>query len=329
LHFAFYISERGFDVKLLITSFIISFAAAAAAAPFAIAFLRRLKFGQSIREIGPSWHKGKSGTPTMGGIIFIFSILLSAFLLARDAGALLIVFCALGFGIVGFCDDYIKVVKKRNLGLRSKEKFALQTVVAVLFLAAVSQFLNDPTVIMIPFVKQPLDLGYWYYPFMLFVILGGVNSVNLTDGLDGLATGVTAIVLIFFGFAARFYGASSVTAVCAAAVGGLAAFLLFNKYPAKVFMGDVGSLFLGGLVVAAAAVLRQPLMLVIAGFVYFAETLSVILQVAWFKTTGKRIFKMSPIHHHFEMLGYSEVKIVALFCAITAIMCAVGYLGIR
>ena len=315
-------------MKLVITAFIIAFAASVAVAPLSIRLLTRLKFGQSIREIGPKWHMKKSGTPPMGGVIFIFGVTLAAVLLLRDARALVVLFSALAFGLVGFLDDYIKVVKKRNLGLTSKQKFTLQCIVAIALLAVTEYYFKEGTAIYLPFAQQMLDFRWLYYPFMMVVLLGGVNSVNLTDGIDGLAASVSAIVLLFFAYLSWQADCMALCALCAAGGGGCGAFLLFNRHPARIFMGDTGSLFLGGLVSAAALVLRQPVVLLLAGFVYFVETLSVILQVFSFKTTGKRIFKMSPLHHHFEMCGWSETKIVTVFCFVTAAMCAVCYLGL-
>lgn len=325
-----------------------------------IPMLRRLKFGQEIREAGPSWHKNKSGTPTMGGIIFIAAISVTVILcwcafnvfgaetvfggvnIKFSQAAILLT--ALGFGAVGFIDDYIKVVKKRNLGLNEKQKFLAQAVVAVLF-TIWAYFLSPmKSEIFIPFTDKTFNLGILYIPFVLFVMLGGVNSVNLTDGLDGLAASVTAVVSLFFcavfmvatnlltiyGFRAELltetYAGSAFFA--AALFGGLLGFLLYNKYPAKVFMGDTGSLFLGGAVSAMAVVLGNPLVLILVGFVYICETLSVIIQVTVYKKTGKRVFKMSPLHHHFEMCGWSERKVVAVFTLITVILCAVAYFAI-
>ncbi len=315
-----------------------------------IPMLRRLKFGQEIREVGPSWHKNKSGTPTMGGIIFIAAIIITVILQscvglfgggnADFSQAAAVLLTSLGFGAVGFIDDYIKVVKKRNLGLNEKQKFLAQAVVAVLFTVWAYFYAPMKSEIFIPFTDKTLSLGVFYIPLVLFVMLGGVNSVNLTDGLDGLASSVTAIVSLFFCaafmFAAslpsEFSGApetyAGAASFAAALFGGLLGFLLYNKYPAKVFMGDTGSLFLGGAVASMAVVLGNPLILILVGFVYICETLSVIIQVTVYKKTGKRVFKMSPLHHHFEMCGWSERKVVAVFTFITAALCAVAYLAI-
>ncbi len=327
-----------------------------------IPILHRLKFGQEIREIGPSWHKNKSGTPTMGGIIFIAAIIV-AVVLCRCAFRLFgadtvfggvnidfsqaaaVLLTSLGFGAVGFIDDYIKVVKKRNLGLNEKQKFLAQAVVAVLFTVWAYFYAPMKSEIFIPFTDKTLHLGILYIPLVLFVMLGGVNSVNLTDGLDGLAASVTAIVSLFFcaafmlaanlfggfggGEAGLFSESYAGGAFFAAALfGGLLGFLLYNKYPAKVFMGDTGSLFLGGAVASMAVALGNPLILILVGFVYICETLSVIIQVTVYKKTGKRVFKMSPLHHHFEMCGWSERKVVAVFTLVTVILCIAAYFAI-
>lgn len=316
---------------------ICAFAVTALTGPIFIPWLRKLKFGQEIREEGPAWHQKKSGTPTIGGLMFILGIVLSlaiVCLLGGFAGnggkslykALLVLAVALGFGAVGFVDDFIKVVKKRNLGLKALPKFLLQILITVLYLLALmfAGELSPETTI--PFLKISLSIPLWlYFIFVIFVVTGTVNAVNLTDGIDGLASSVTIPVVILFAMCGWRMGESGVFAFGLAVAGGLLGFLLFNKYPAKVFMGDTGSLFLGGAVVAMAVALQMHFYLIIAGFIYFAETLSVILQVASFKLTGKRIFKMTPIHHHFEMCKWNEVKIVTVFTSVTVVLCAVSY----
>ena len=311
-----------------ITAFIITLALSIAIAPFVIKYLISIKFGQSIREIGPEWHEKKSGTPTMGGFIFIIPLIVTGILLLRGVEAVICLITAIGFGAVGFIDDYIKVVKKRNLGLSSKAKFLLQIAVTVFFLAAQHELLVVDGSVKIPFGSM-LNMGWFYFLFAAFVMLGAVNSVNLTDGIDGLAASVSTVVLVFFGIMAVVYGNTDVASLCFAAVGGCVAFFMFNKNPAKVFMGDTGSLFLGGLISAVALILGQPFMLIMAGIVFFIETLSVILQVTYFKATGgKRLFKMSPIHHHFEMCGWNENKIDIVFGVVTLVMCVIAYFGI-
>ncbi len=303
-----------------------------------IPVLHRLKFGQEIREEGPKWHAKKSGTPTMGGIIFIAAVVFMvavAYLLAMQgvidvaAGAemLMLLVISLVFGIIGFIDDYIKVILKRNLGLTARQKFLMQLVAAIAFVCWAVYGENISTAVKIPFTTFALDLGFWFIPFATVVILATVNSVNLTDGLDGLATCITIVVALFFMLFAEFgaFPNSAVSLFAAILCGGLLGFLIYNRYPARVFMGDTGSLFLGGAVCGMAIILEQPLALLIVGLVYVVESLSVILQVASFKLTGKRIFKMSPIHHHFEMCGWSEKKIVIVFTLVTAILCTLMY----
>lgn len=298
----------------------------------AIPMLRRLKFGQEIREEGPAWHAAKSGTPTMGGIIFIISIAVMLavsvivgtvleFPLGNLVDLLLVFLLSLAFGVIGFIDDYIKVVKKRNLGLTASQKFSLQFLVALIFAALVAVGSDTGTVISLPFTSLDIDLGWFYIPFVIFVMLATVNSVNLTDGLDGLATSITMVVAIFYLIMSDVLANQAMALFSAVLIGALLGFLFYNWKPAKVFMGDTGSLFLGGAVCGLAIMLRQPITLLIVGFVYVIETLSVIMQVTSYKLTGKRIFKMSPIHHHFEMCGWSEVKIVCVFTAVTAALC--------
>ena len=291
--------------------------------------LKEASFGQEIREDGPSWHKKKSGTPTMGGFIFIIPVIVCTLIFSRNTKGISLMLFSLSFGLIGFIDDYIKVVKKRNLGLTEKQKFLLQLLFSVVFIAVSLYALKlVDTKIFIPFLKKEVDVSYAYIPLTLFVLIGGTNSVNLTDGVDGLATSVTCVVCAFFAVYAYLVGAYEVAVFNVICIAALSGFLLFNKHPAKVFMGDTGSLFLGGVVCSSALMLKNPLILVIAGGVYVFETLSVILQVASFKMTGKRIFKMSPVHHHFEMCGWSEAKIVIVAAVVTLILCTVSYFGI-
>ena len=300
-------------------------------APFIIPALTKLKFGQEIREIGPKWHQKKSGTPTMGGLIFIIPSIVASILLVRNTTGLCVMLFSLAFGIVGFLDDYIKVVKKRNLGLTEKQKFSAQLIASVIFVYISLKNGALTTDIAIPFVEKTIDLGYLYIPFAILVTLGTTNAVNLTDGVDGLATSVTSVVCIFIAVIACMCGNLDVAALSLILLGGCLGFFVFNRHPAKVFMGDTGSLFLGGAVCAMALSLKMPIYLIIIGGVYVIETLSVIIQVASFKLTGKRVFKMSPIHHHFEMSGFSENKIVciAVLTSVVLGIIAVGgvYLG--
>ncbi len=307
---------------------VIAFIIAALTGPVLIPFLHKLKFGQEIREEGPSWHQKKSGTPTMGGILFIVASCAAALICARDAGMLSVLLCSLCFGIIGFIDDYIKVILKRNLGLRSLQKLMLQILVSVVFVVVLLSNATVDTSWALPFTTWQLPLGYLFIPATVFAMVGFNNAVNLTDGLDGLASTVTAVVALFISVAAFLKGQTALCVFALAVFGGLCGFLLFNRYPAKVFMGDTGSLFLGGFVSASAILLKMPVIFVLAGIVYVAEALSVVLQVASFKLTGKRIFKMSPIHHHFEMCGLSEKQIVFRFSAVTFIGCALALISI-
>ena len=318
----------------LITA-ILSFVLALISGVVLIPILHRLKFGQEIREEGPKWHKAKSGTPTMGGIIFILSYVLALIIVSflKNIGGgykelLLVSASAISFGGIGFVDDYIKVILKRNLGLTAKQKFTLQLLVSLIFTGLMAGFGVIDMTVYIPFFKTYLNLGYLVLPLDILVMLATVNSVNLTDGLDGLATSVTIVVALFFALAAGLVSNNVVIIITGAIIGGLFGFLIYNRHPAKVFMGDTGSLFLGGLLASVAVYMKNPFILLIVGFVYVAESLSVIIQVAYFKKTGKRIFKMSPIHHHFEMCGYSERKIVLIFTVATIILCGIGYLAI-
>jgi len=306
----------------------IAFLIAITLAPFAIPVLRRLKFGQEIREEGPKWHASKSGTPTMGGIIFIIGIIISGIIFLRDDfKGIMLIYLSVAFGAVGFFDDYIKVVQKRNLGLTAIQKLLMQTAASVIFVYLL--YINGmlPTVLKIPFTSISWNMGLWYLPFVVIFIIGMVNAVNLTDGIDGLASSVTIIVCLFFAVFSKMIGNDSSSIFSAIIAGGAAGFLIFNKYPAKIFMGDTGSLFLGGCLAGIAVADGLALFLVIAGGIYILETISVIIQVTSFKLTGKRVFKMSPIHHHFEMCGWSENKIDTIFSFITIVLCVLAYIG--
>ena len=297
--------------------------------PFVIPLLHKLKFGQNVRDDGPSTHLKKSGTPTMGGLIILGSIVLTTLLFIKDNKEVqTILFVTVGFGFIGFMDDYIKVVKKRSLGLTPMQKILGQLIVTSIFIYMMYNYLGMDTKIIIPFTSgRLLDLGILYWPFLVFGVIGVVNAVNLTDGIDGLASGVTVIVATFF--AAVALGMSSnVVPIAAAAAGSLLGFLLFNSYPARVFMGDTGSLALGGFVIATAFVMKMPLFILIVGLIYVIENISVILQVAYFKKTKKRLFRMAPIHHHFELGGWPETKVVTVFSIVTAIMCLIGIIAL-
>lgn len=298
--------------------------------PVLIPALHRLKFGQEIREEGPAWHAKKSGTPTMGGIAILVAVavatLISGLCFGVNMNAILCMTVgSVLFGAVGFWDDYIKVVKKRNLGLTSKQKFTAQLVVSVLVTVfAIYSGIIDNEII-IPFIKMPVNLA-WFTPFLIvFVQLAVVNSVNLTDGLDGLASSVTLVVAAFLTVCAIKMGNVEVALFMGAVGAACLGFLFFNANPARIFMGDTGSLFLGGCVALGAIMLKLPLILIVAGGVFLFETLSVIIQVTSFKLTGKRVFKMSPIHHHFEMCGLNEKQIVLAFSTVAAILCILSY----
>jgi phospho-N-acetylmuramoyl-pentapeptide-transferase len=302
-----------------------------------IPFLKRVKAGQSINDIGPVWHKSKQGTPTMGGLMFIIGIVIAAAVILifsnsfqfnmRSTERIKIVYgilLALMFGIIGLSDDYIKVIKKRNLGLTAKQKMLLQIIAALVYL--VLEFLAGirGTTMMIPFTPFTVDFGIFYWPVALFIIVGTVNAVNLTDGIDGLAASVTTIVALAFMLSSKILMNSGFAALSAALAGGCLGFLVWNFHPAKVFMGDTGSLFLGGMLCALAFGINEPLLLIPFGIIYIIEVLSDIIQIISFKTTGKRVFKMAPIHHHFEMCGWNETKIVTVFTVVTAICSAAG-----
>ena len=300
---------------------------------FLIPMLRAMKAGQSILQIGPTWHNVKSGTPMMGGLMFIFAtvicLVVNAFTMGEYA-ALYVLGLALCFGFIGFLDDFVKLKYKRNLGLTSAQKFMLQLAVAALFLYAMYRTGSMTTDLYIPFVNMTVSLHPMLYIFFaMFVVVGCVNAVNLTDGVDGLCSLVTIPVMVFFTAAAVAMEKLDLALLPAALVGALCAYLIYNWHPAKVFMGDTGSLFLGGAVCGLAFALDMPLILVLVGIIYIGETMSVIIQVTYFKLThGKRIFKMSPIHHHFEMSGWKEEKICFVFAGITAAACVLAWIGI-
>ncbi|WP_324824655.1 phospho-N-acetylmuramoyl-pentapeptide-transferase [Sinanaerobacter sp. ZZT-01] len=305
----------------------VAFLIAVIGTPLFIPVLKRIKAGQSIREEGPQSHMVKTGTPTMGGIVIIFAVLvtcISSNILNTDMWILLSSFIA--FGLIGFIDDFVKVAMKRNLGLTALQKLLLQIAIAVGLAAYQSSVSIYKTTVFIPFINEYWDFGIFYIPFIAFVVVSMVNSVNLTDGLDGLASGVTSIVALFFALVGmNFFGMSAATVFCAALAGGCLGFLMYNKYPAKLFMGDTGSLALGGGLAAAAILMNIELILPIAGGVYVAEALSVIIQVGSYKLrNGKRVFRMAPLHHHFELGGWKETKIVVVFWIVTLLLCIIS-----
>ena len=309
---------------------LISFALSVIMGPVIIPVLRRLKMGQTEREDGVQSHLKKAGTPTMGGVIILLSIVItSVFYIPSYPKIIPILFVTLGFGLIGFLDDYLKVVMKRSDGLYPKQKMALQIVVTAVFAFYLVKFTDVSLAMLIPFSGgQYLNIGWLAIPLLFFAVIGTVNGVNFTDGLDGLASSVTVLVATFFTVAALGTD-SGISPITCAVVGALLGFLLFNVYPASVFMGDTGSLALGGFVASAAYMLQMPIFIIIVGLIYLVEVLSVIIQVTYFKKTGgKRFFKMAPIHHHFELCGWSETRVVTVFTVITAFLCLLALAGI-
>ena len=322
---------------ILLLAALVSFVLTLVLGRFVLAELRKLKAGQEIRKDGPTWHAGKAGTPTMGGIMFILGTGITVLvlgwgrMLAGEFDHLYVYLFALIFGLIGFVDDYRKVRQHQNEGLTAKQKFILQLAAAVVFLVLMRYeglLTND---LYIPFFQVSITINWIVYLiFAAFVIVGCVNAVNLTDGVDGLATGVTFVVMVFFAVTAALWRLTTLALLPAALAGGLAAFFVYNHHPAKVFMGDTGSLFLGGAVAALGFALDMPLILIPVGIIYIAETMSDIIQVAYFKAThGKRFFKMAPLHHHLELSGWSEAKLVAVFSGITLVCCVLAYLGVQ
>ena len=300
---------------------------------FLIPVLRTIKAGQSIREVGPTWHNYQAGTPMMGGLMFIAAAIICLACnipFMQDYSVFLVLGISLCFGAIGFIDDFCKMKKKQNMGLNSMQKLLLQLAVSALFLYVMYKTGSMNCHLYIPFVNVTFDIHPIVYIFFaMFVMVGCDNAVNLTDGVDGLSSSVTIPVMVFFTAAAAMLGKFDLALLPACLVGGLIAYLFYNWHPAKVFMGDIGSLFLGGVVCAMSFALDMPLILILVGFVYICETLSVIMQVGYFKLThGKRLFKMSPIHHHFEMCGWKEEKIVLTFAAVSAAMCLLAWFSI-
>ena len=313
------------DYKLIVPV-LISFALSLLMGPVVIPFLRKLKMGQTERVEGVQSHLKKAGTPTMGGVIILGSVLLTSVFYIKEYPKIIpVLFVTLGFGLIGFLDDYLK----RSDGLFPKQKMALQIVVTAVFAYYLVKVTNVPMTLLIPFSSgKYLDIGWLSIPLLFVVVIGTVNGVNFTDGLDGLASSVTVLVATFFTVVA-VGTRSGIEPVTCAVVGALLGFLLFNVYPASVFMGDTGSLALGGFVASTAYMLQMPLFIVIVGLIYLIEVLSVMIQVTYFKKTGgKRIFKMAPIHHHFELCGWSETRVVAVFAVATAILCLIGLMAL-
>ena len=321
-------------VNETILAVIIAFAISAALCPVVIPFLHKLKFGQQVRDDGPQAHLKKQGTPTMGGLIILTSIVITSLFYLKDYPRIIpVLFVTVGFGIIGFLDDYIKIVMKRSEGLNPKQKLIGQIIITGIFACYLLTSKDVGTEMLIPFTGgfedgYYLDLGWLFVPVLCFRVLGTDSVVNFTDGLDGLCTSVTILVATFFTVVA-LGERSGISPITGAVVGSLLGFLLFNVYPARVFMGDTGSLALGGFVASSAFMMQMPIFIAIVGLIYLIEVLSVIIQVAYFKKTGgKRIFRMAPIHHHFELGGWSETRVVAVFSIITAILCLIAYLGL-
>ncbi|MBQ7582718.1 MAG: phospho-N-acetylmuramoyl-pentapeptide-transferase [Lachnospiraceae bacterium] len=309
---------------------LISFALSALFGPVMIPFLHKLKFGQTIREDGPQSHLQKNGTPTMGGVIFLIPMIITSLLYMKQYPLVVpVVLMTVAFALIGFVDDFVKVVLKRSMGLTAMQKMAMEIVATAVF---VYYMMNNDSVdlgLRIPFTGgKVVYLGIFAVVILVIAVLGTVNGANFTDGLDGLASSVTSVIAVFFSLVSMELN-SGISPACLAMLGGLLGFLLYNVYPAKVFMGDTGSLALGGFVVACAYMTRTPLFLILVALIYLVEVLSVILQVGYFKITkGKRIFKMAPIHHHFELCGWSETRVVAVFTIVTVLICAIAFIGL-
>ncbi len=316
--------------ELILMPVLLAFAISVILGPVVIPLLRKLKMGQTERTDGVQSHLLKAGTPTMGGVIILASVVVTSLIYIGDYPQIIpILFATLGFGVIGFLDDYLKVVLKRSDGLKPLQKFTLQFIVTGVFAYYITNVTKTPMTILLPFTDgHQIDIGYFAIPILFFAMLGTVNGTNFTDGLDGLASSVTVLVATFFTVVA-VGTQSGLEPITCAVVGALLGFLLFNVYPASVFMGDTGSLALGGFVASTAYMMQMPIFIIIVGFIYFAEVLSVIIQVTYFKKTGgKRIFKMAPIHHHFELCGWSETRVVAVFSIITALLCLIGLVAL-
>ncbi|MGM9986609.1 MAG: phospho-N-acetylmuramoyl-pentapeptide-transferase [Bacillaceae bacterium] len=320
--------------KSMFLTILIAFAVTVILSPFFIPFLHRLKYGQSIREEGPKSHQKKSGTPTMGGIVILIGLFIATIVMTFvydlfSISTFIVLFTTLGYGLIGFLDDYIKVVKKRNLGLTSLQKIIGQLLIAIIFFIFYKQA-NLPTNITIPSTNIEFELSWLYFILIIVMLVGASNAVNLTDGLDGLVAGTASIAFGAFAVIAIYQENMAIAIFCLAVVGALLGFLVFNAHPAKVFMGDTGSLALGAAIAAVAIMLKVELLLIVIGGVFVIETLSVMMQVTYFKLTGgKRIFKMSPLHHHYELSGWSEWKVVITFWIVGALLGILGiYIGV-
>lgn len=317
--------DINFDLSIIL-GVLVSFAIANIIGPFVIKYLKVLKFGQIERKLGPESHQKKEGTPTIGGIIFIIAILIANLIFVRRFSdeAMICMYSLLAFGVIGFLDDILKIIKKDNEGLNSKQKMILLLLVAGGF--AVYTYFRFGSQIYIPIAKINFDLGWFYIPFVIFFYAAVTNATNFTDGIDGLLTSVTLVVVAFLCFVAYGLSYHTLAIFCGIVVGGLLGFLRFNSYPAKVIMGDTGSLAIGGVICTICIVMKLPLIVIIIGGIYVIEMLSVIIQVSYYKKTKKRIFKMAPIHHHFELSGWHETKVVTVFSMATFILCLIAFL---
>jgi phospho-N-acetylmuramoyl-pentapeptide-transferase len=316
----------------LILPIIVSFATALIIGPILIPLMQKLKFGQVVRDDGPESHLSKTGTPTMGGFIIIISVLVSVFIFIKGFDPYIIAFTIafIGFGLIGFIDDYIKVVLKRSMGLRAWQKSSLQLIVSIIL--AIFIYNHIGTQIRVPFYDKMWDIGWWIIPFAVFVLMATTNSSNLTDGLDGLVAGISLVYFATYALIFSFgiiYSGGNLMVICAAMVGACLGFIRFNTYPARIFMGDLGSLAIGGAVGMIALLSKTALWVPIMGFMFMISSISVIIQVGSYKTRKKRVFKMAPIHHHFEKLGYPEMKITTMYIIITTILCLIGILAFK
>ena len=317
------------EYNVYIICIISAFVVALVAGPVFIPLLTRMKFGQMVRDDGPQSHLRKTGTPTMGGIIIVIPAAVVALAFSKDKDMLLVLITTILFGLIGFLDDYLKIKNKRSLGLRAYQKITAQLLVSVFMAFVASGVSQVGTEVLIPFTGRFIDLGIFYIPFVVLVFISTVNCVNLTDGLDGLAGGTTVVVLGFFSVISLAAAHVGLLVFSGALIGALLGFLRFNSHPAQVFMGDTGSLALGGAIAALAVITKLPFFILIVGAIYVLEGLSVIVQVAYFKLTGgKRFFKMSPLHHHFELSGWAESKVVSVFIIASIILCLLGILGL-
>lgn len=314
----------------LIYSVLVAFVISILLGPILIPLLHKLKFGQSIREDGPKSHQKKAGTPTMGGIIFIIAVILSMIIVIKNPNGEMVIalYAFIAFGVIGAIDDSLKIIHKKNEGLKSYQKMILLFIVSAIFAYFSAQNKNIGTAIIVPFVNQTWELGKWYIPFIILFFLCTTNGVNLTDGLDGLATSITLLVMTFFALISLANENYQMALFSAIVAGALLGFLRYNAFPAQVFMGDTGSLALGGVVAVVAMILKLPLIVLLVGGIYVIEVLSVVIQVTSFKLTGKRVFKMSPIHHHFELSGWHETRIVSIFSIITVVLCLIAFLSL-